>query len=552
MSSAILLSAVFFAGQVKLPDPEPVEVLPPLMAPPALTASEKSLPEDADKSPADSDNGDASITLTSYLTHVRGTNAGHRCTDCKISCFTPWKCKDLVMKPADRDTKCCNCRNLFFCPSKTPAKNECPDKKDGPKSENDSDKGASDAKPADDNEADEEPDLDLLMQVLNCHCPLLFDKLDCCKAKIYGWLEMGFMTNYHNPPDNRLFTLGFASRANDLMLNQAYYVIEKPLDLDKRAKELHFGFRVDFLAGHDAPDFENINLGLWPNFTSNRLNKSSGGYSPDANEFGLSLPQFYVDTHLPILTDRGIDVRVGRFYTLMGVETYPPTLVPFYSRSLENYYGTPFTHLGVMATTHLGDTVDWYNAVVRSWDVTFQDYNDVLEYMGGITWTSCNKRNNVAVNYIFGPEPSATSVGQNGEWRSLITAYYTRLFGRCDEWKLQTGGNVAWQPGASAQPNGFGNYRSAEWYGYCTYLFYTIDPRLVLGARGEWFRDDDGFRTGYADSYWNITLGLTWKPYRNLRIRPEVRWDWANNLTPFNGGTRSSQFASGVDVIWEF
>ncbi len=103
-----------------------------------------------------------------------------------------------------------------------------------------------------------------------------------------------------------------------------------------------------------------------------------------------------------------------------------------------------------------------------------------------------------------------------------------------------------------------------------------IDDSLSLGARLEWFRDDDGVRlsgapvresfTGgvpaggfltpaaAAGNYYNITLGANWTPRSNLTVRPEVRWDWSDGTTgqPFNSATKDSQFTAAFDAIVVF
>lgn len=548
MYNALLLSAALLAGQADESRSRPVEVMPALVVTGEATVQQVSASSTSSAGVCCSSGSCCSPVLGCFR-HGCDTGCGHGCArgcgDCKVTCFKPWKCEDLEMKPAECGKRCCGCLGFFFCPKEEENGNG-KDEKNGEKKNGEKKNGEKKNGNGEEEKEEEEADLNPLMQAIKCHCPMLFEDLDCCKTKLYGWLQMGFATNYSRPPNNLIFGVNFNNRANDFMLNQAYFVLEKTIDLDKRANEFQVGFRVDFFGGHDAPYFENPNLGMWPNLTGNKLG------TPASNEFGISMPQFWVEAHLPVLTERGVDVRVGRFYTMMGYELYPAPQQDFYSHSYEIIYGTPFTHFGVWTITHLGDTVDFHNCLIRGSETTFHDYNDSLEYMGGFTWTSCDKRNILAVNGIFGPEPSATNIGQNHDWRSVITAYYTRKFGSHDQWRFVTGGNVGWQPGATAIPNGAGDFQAADWYGYSSYLFYTIDPRLIVGARGEWFRDDDGFRTGFADSYWEITLGLTWKPFQNLRVRPEVRWDWADGTTPYNAGTKSSQFSTSIDLVWEF
>jgi hypothetical protein len=266
--------------------------------------------------------------------------------------------------------------------------------------------------------------------------------------------------------------------------------------------------------------------------------------------------------------DRGVDVRVGRFYTLMGGELSTAPQTDFYSHCYE-YFFNAFTHTGVMTNTHIGDTIDFYNGLVRGWEVAFQDVNDSWAYHGGLTWKSCDQRNIVASTWYTGPD----QLQNNQNYRTVLSLYYTRKFGCYDQWRFVTGGIVAWEENAATNPL-TGGVQDAEWYNYTAYLFYTVDPRLILGVRGEWLRDDDGVRSGYTNSdfggarfnrpgfagdFFEVTLGFTYKPYQNVRIRPELRFDWFDGIAvdnstarPFNDRTDSFQTTAAVDLIWEF
>ena len=67
--------------------------------------------------------------------------------------------------------------------------------------------------------------------------------------------------------------------------------------------------------------------------------------------------------------------------------------------------------------------------------------------------------------------------------------------------------------------------------------------------RAEVWRDAQGVRTGYADTFYEQTLGLIYKPVDWLWIRPTVRFDWAQFTHPYNDGHSGSQFTIGFDVI---
>ena len=80
----------------------------------------------------------------------------------------------------------------------------------------------------------------------------------------------------------------------------------------------------------------------------------------------------------------------------------------------------------------------------------------------------------------------------------------------------------------------------------------------TLAMRGEWFRDDEGTRTGqlkrpgFAASFYDLTVGLGYKPNASVQIRPEVRWDWTPDARPFNDQTDKAQLTAALDVIWRF
>jgi hypothetical protein len=127
--------------------------------------------------------------------------------------------------------------------------------------------------------------------------------------------------------------------------------------------------------------------------------------------------------------------------------------------------------------------------------------------------------------------------------------------------------------------------KDAQWYGINTHLYYDVKDNLSVGLRGEWFRDQDGFRVcspgrvsaatndnnGNAVSsaanfsascqpatYYAITAGLNWKPVTWLNVRPNVRYDWndGRNLdgsaySPFGNG-RQDQFLFSTDANINF
>lgn len=370
-------------------------------------------------------------------------------------------------------------------------------------------------------------------------------------SRFYGWLQQGYTFNFANPNDRINFGVNFNWLANEYRLNQFYLVWEKALD---QTDKVNLGYRVDLMAGHDAPFL--VATGLFSNFTGFDRSSGFGNEGPGSfrqmNAIGMDMPQFYLDIHDPgFLTKAGVDFRIGKFYTLMGREVYPGKDTDFYSRTYENIIATPFTHTGVLATIHACETWDVMGGIVRGWDV-FTDNNDRPSYHGAFIWNSPDKRDNWTTAWIFGPE----QFQNNSNIRTLVSSYYTAQLGKENEWTAVAGGHIGHE--AKGAVDRFGNPIDADWYGLSTDLFHDINPKLRLGFRFEWFRDAEGSRTaffgrpGFNANFYDITMGVTIRPSKGLRIRPELRYDWSPDATPFNNQRSKAQFTPATDVIWEF
>jgi Putative beta-barrel porin-2, OmpL-like. bbp2 len=205
-----------------------------------------------------------------------------------------------------------------------------------------------------------------------------------------------------------------------------------------------------------------------------------------------------------------------------------------------------------MATLHATKTLDILAGVVRGWDV-FRDNNDMVSFHGGVIWNSEDKRYNWTTAWITGPEQP----DNNHDYRTLVSSYLTAKVGSGDVWVVSFGGHFGHEANAATNPT-TGTRHDTKWYGTTINVFYNLDPKLKLGARAEWFRDEDGTRTaqlgrpGFAADFVALTLGLTYKPYRSVSIRPELRFDYSPDARPYNDQTSHFQFVPAVDLIVRF
>ena len=374
-------------------------------------------------------------------------------------------------------------------------------------------------------------------------------------VKVYGWIQNSFTGNANGRPRNDSNFSVFPNRlADQWQGNQYYLVLEKTLT---SAEEVQFGGRFDTLLGND-----------W------QFTKSYGlfdrAFKP--NSFaGVDLPQMYAEVHLPILTKNGLDVRGGRFYSPAGFENVqaikrPMLSVPY----LFNY--TPFTLFGVLTTLHLSERINIYNGAVNGWD-RWIDRNYRYSYVGGINYNSRDLKTSVTSVVLTGPDQLPRFAPANspflptgvvttpalqgkanpyyaGNWRTYLSTVVTHKYND----RLTEAAEVFFVHEtnvAGLGPNGSVAKESA-WYGAAHWFLYQITDKVQGVWRSEIFRDNNGAATGSADNYYEITLGLPYKPRPWLWIRPEARYDWAQFHHPFNDGTRNSQLTLAFDIIVQF
>ena len=58
------------------------------------------------------------------------------------------------------------------------------------------------------------------------------------------------------------------------------------------------------------------------------------------------LPEAYLNLHFPVISEGGLDVKLGKLVTLEGVETIDPRTNFFYSHTYIFNFGIPFNHTG--------------------------------------------------------------------------------------------------------------------------------------------------------------------------------------------------------------
>lgn len=383
--------------------------------------------------------------------------------------------------------------------------------------------------------------------------------------KIYGWSQNSYTQNLNGFGNGINFGVTPNFKANNWMGNQLGYIIFE--DTVEQDDTINFGWRADNLFGHD-----------WLfNFEQGFLNNSF-----NIGEMGYDLAQIYGEVHLPILTEGGIDVKGGRFYTLAGYETVPAIGRPLLSVPYMFVFGQPFTHFGVMTTWHLTDKINLHNGAINGWDRWINERYQ-WGYHGGFTWTGNEDRTTLAFMCVWGPNqfpsflpanqqvyptgyvnvPSIAGLDNPGYHRNDRTLFTTVLTHKWNDKLTQViETDQGWErsvPGlASGGRNGAAE--SQQWQSFGNWFLYQFTPKLTGVWRSEVFWDQQGGRTSLlglvgrqtdfqGDRFYEMTLGMIYKPCPNLWIRPEARYDWAQFHNPYSNGTRDSQATLAFDVI---
>lgn len=339
------------------------------------------------------------------------------------------------------------------------------------------------------------------------------------RIQVYGWDDLTY-TASSDRRDN--LPVGFNYRADRLLLQSNYVRVERPVDQTSTTPT--FGFRSDtILPGAD------YRFTVARGLLDGQLTEDGG--QPSLH--GFDPVQFYAEAYFPEV-GRGLDVKVGRFFAQYGVESIDTTQNALESHSYTFIYD-PFTHTGLLTTLKLTDAWSIQNGLVTGCDV-FVAPEARATYVGGFKWAPPNGQDSVLFEAIVGP--SAFEVKRQFNNPEVFDLVYTHKFSARLNYSLEC------LYGFETGVPGIG---TADWFGVVDYLTVTLTPRLSATARLEFFDDPQGQRTGFAGLYTALTTGVTFKPVKDLWLRPELRYDYNDDSRPFEG--KHLLFMATMDVL---
>lgn len=257
----------------------------------------------------------------------------------------------------------------------------------------------------------------------------------------------------------------------------------------------------------------------------------------DTEKFDLQ--EAYLSYKVPV--GNGLTLKGGKFVTLLGYEVIESPNNLNFSRSFLFAFAIPLTHVGLLASYPISDTLSVTAGPVLGWDVA-NDRNDAPSGMGQIAYTGL-KDLTTSVNFIAGPERFGPTDTTNVRWVLDLVANYTGIK------NTTLGFNVDHGREQDAAPDG----GDAGWWGVAVYGAYDWTEKLRTGARLEYFEDSEGFRTGFGSKLgvWEATATLQYRIWKGLVGRLEYRHDQADENV-FRGGERKSQDTVAVSLYYLF
>ena len=310
---------------------------------------------------------------------------------------------------------------------------------------------------------------------------------------------------------------------NRFMLNALAVVLDKPYDPAKFSA----GFHTELLVGQDATVIQ------------------SGGFNLGSQ---ADLPHLYVTLNVPTASGNGLQFKVGRIPTLMGLEVIETVANPSLSEGNQFIYVENFTGTGLSVETKFNNYVDLQLRVINGWDQV-SDNNSHKSFMGRVGLYPDALTSLGIVGYWGAEEPGNNSANRYG-FEGLLW----RKLGKAAVWVQ---GDYGTEQANAALP---APTQDAKWWALGGWVTYDVSTTLGLALRGDYVNDENGARTngafGYPAAPVNMgqkfgsgTATLNIRAWPGAVVRPELRYD-RSTLQAFAGKKDQVTVALGVAYLY--
>lgn len=382
---------------------------------------------------------------------------------------------------------------------------------------------------------------------------LLFGEQENPPLTVFGWINGGYTYGSNGPGK---FTIAPVQNrySNEFLLDQMYLHVAKDL-----TKEWSWGFNMDAQGGADSAI----------------INPTAGAFISNPNpRMNFQFNDLNLTFHAPILTEGGVDFKIGRQTTVLGSQAQQAPWRVFYSSDYQWFVAEEGRFTGAIAKWYITKQLDWYVGITEGWGTFFLPLNHTPSWITQINyWLQEEKKTLFTVTLLGGPQgpdphkdvPEATSGHGQGTyvWELRLTQYWNKNFYQI----LQTNSGYSGQ--------GFGGLGVERFYNCYLYNVWALNDTWNLNSRIEWYDDVDGNSypggfgskgpggpvqaIGKPNQYYECTVGCNYHPSKWIEFRPECRCDWSGGTKAFGNldavgldGLHRSQLTCACDFIIKF
>ena len=339
---------------------------------------------------------------------------------------------------------------------------------------------------------------------------------------ISGFVQASYFYNTERPSDGVSDAYLWNAKHNSFSINKVKLTIaSKPVEAS--GDKWDAAFRASLIWGEDSP---NLNTG-----------------SPNAGFEALR--EAYVELNVPVGT--GLNVRAGQLISLLNWESGDGGAAnPNFSQGNQWWYTGNGPSAGVQLGYSFSDAVNLKVRVQNGMFAGPVDSNDGKAIVGSLGIKPCSK---AWVNLIgWYSEENATTDVEGGS--AIGGVQVTEKLGtgfEFDYFRFQG-------------KNGGG---SADLWSVGGWAWYDFTPKVGLALRADYIDSPDGvlgppprgpasaiITTDTSGSLGTVTLTLNLKPTPNIKIQPEVRYDYTTYDKGLDG--KDHRFIVGAGVTYIF
>ena len=286
--------------------------------------------------------------------------------------------------------------------------------------------------------------VNFLMQYLR-----LADLFGNTGIRTFGWVEGGY-TGASTGPGVMSVQPRLNRFGDEFLLNEIGWVIEKPLEQNV----FNLGFMMRYFAGANAA-----------------LGAAKGGIDSSPNpHFGQDFRDLYLSAHLPILTDGGMDFKIGRMNTIIGYNGFLAPYRPFYSSDYQFFYSQDGAFTGWLTDLHVTNRLDVWNGMTLGANTFFvQRSSRSICYIGQINyWLTDEKRTRLTASTYVGPNAIFAAPNLGGDFVTMVELRLQQNWSPRFTQIIQN--NMGWD---AQTPVGTG-----QWYGLYTLASFSYDASI--------------------------------------------------------------------------